>query len=529
MRFLVASIILTFNLSIGLAQGLLKNQNHFIDGVERYRLIVKFTEEIPPLSLTSKISNSPLDTLRFISLTDFNQQNALSRHKSTSSKIDLGNITYVQGSENWEKESVMDLATFFEKLDNVEYAELEPIINIPPPGIIEPTVPDFISEQDYLPGYVSNDVYGVDVEYAWSMGVTGEGIKVADIEWGMDYEHEDLKSPYFQEIISTTNHSYDDHGTAVIGVIAAKDNGYGMKGGMYNVDTVFGFSEIRHGRSYAISNSLNYLDEGDVLILEMQAIGLNGEYVPADISQTVWDLINTATSRGIIVVAAAGNGNDNLDDVIYDSYRARGDHKGIVVGAGTRNGRNKASFSTYGSPVHVQGWGDWSVATTGYGGLYDGGEHSTYTRSFSGTSSATPIVALAIIAIQSYSKQKYNTILMPLEIRNILISTGRAQGTGGHIGPLPDIQAAFKHVDLISNSDRDVIAKHNVSVHPNPTSDKIKVMSDMPALTKLYNTEGILVMETNDSEINLTKLSSGLYQVVLQIDGELANFKIVKE
>ncbi|HGJ5875614.1 MAG TPA: hypothetical protein ACHBX0_03425 [Arsenophonus sp.] len=48
----------------------------------------------------------------------------------------------------------------------------------------------------------------------------------------------------------------------------------------------------------------------------------------------------------------------------------------------------------------MQGW-CLTVVTTGYNDLYDKGEHNNYTHTFSGTSSATPIVASLVVAIQS--------------------------------------------------------------------------------------------------------------------------------
>ena len=112
---------------------------------------------------------------------------------------------------------------------------------------------------------------------------------------------------------------------------------------------------------------------------------------------------------------AAGNGAEDLDHKLYNEYRNRnddGDNGAIRVGAGNKKYLIPTDFTTYGSMIHVQGWG-LNVVTTGYNDLYDSGEHNNYTHTFSGTSSATPIVASAVVAIQSWYKQHIGDVIKP--------------------------------------------------------------------------------------------------------------------
>ena len=177
-----------------------------------------------------------------------------------------------------------------------------------------------------------------------------------------------------------------------------------------------------------------------------------------------------ATSRGIIVVEAAGNGAENLDDVLYQTpgagfpagwrnsfRRTNRDSGAIVVGAGAPppgthgrdNGpdRSRLDFSNWGALIDAQGWGR-EVTSCGYGDLQGGtNEDLWYTDTFSGTSSASPIVTGAIACIQGMAKARGRPVLTPAQVRNCLRSTGSPQQDAPgrpatqRIGNRPDLRA----------------------------------------------------------------------------------------
>lgn len=323
----------------------------------------------------------------------------------------------------------------------------------PPPGDIAPTTPDYSS----LQGYLGPDP-GIDAESAWTLGIDGDLVTLADVEYGWITSHEDLVDVGIQMEAGHTvpawvaSYGWDHHGTAVLGETSAPDNGYGVTGLMpgAKVRVYPEYSEQSGSRrASAITSAAADLSPGDVILLEMQASGESG-YGPAELTASVWTVTRAAVDAGIVVVGAAGNGNQDLDRPWYQSnYVTYGDSGAIIVGAGTADAlHDRLGFSTHGSRVDMQAWGT-GVFTTGYGGhaALGGDRRQAYTAGFGGTSSASPMVAAAAVAVQSYMLRQWGTPLDPADVRALLAGTGVAQGSGAPIGPLPDVAAALLALD----------------------------------------------------------------------------------
>ncbi len=173
----------------------------------------------------------------------------------------------------------------------------------------------------------------------------------------------------------------------------------------------------------------------------------------------VFDLTRMGTDAGVVVLAVADNGDNNLDGPDFSTWRSWGDSGAILVGAGSADtGHNRMLYpgnqpgSNFGSRVSVQGWGE-NVATTGWIGdlaTVDGDIHRKYTFSFSGTSSATPMVAAAAVLLQQYGLTQGMTPLDSRDMRSLLAHTGIPQGSlvPGHIGPFIDLHDAIGQFDL---------------------------------------------------------------------------------
>src|SRR5207253_8716115 len=138
------------------------------------------------------------------------------------------------------------------------------------------------------------------------------------------------------------------------------------------------------------------------------------------------------------------------DPTIYGKActRATPHSAASAVGAGTGCGGNAREWWTnYSSRVNLHGWGD-SVASTGYGDLAmvggSGDGRQFYTSTFSGTSSASPIVVGAVADVNGARIAHGLGVATTSSMRSLLTSTGTPQAASTkHIGPLPNLHAAF--------------------------------------------------------------------------------------
>ena len=318
------------------------------------------------------------------------------------------------------------------------------------------TTPSFESYQ----GYLGPAPAGIDAPAAWARGQRGQGMWFADIEGGWNAQHEDLPGARIQHVGGRPidDRSWRAHGTAVLGEVVGVDNGKGVVGIAPDVERVFTSSIGGTTVANAIDRAANALRPGDVLLIELQTSGPRGRWLPVEYYDDVFDTIELHAKRGVVIIEAAGNGAENLDHRAYGGKfdRAKRDSGAIMVGAGapSREGWDdleRLDFSNYGGRVDVQGWGR-KVATLDYGDLQRCDEQTAsrhYTDEFSGTSSASPIVAGAAVLMQGLAKERRGAPLKPAELRALLTETGTPQAgdTERHIGPRPDLARAISELE----------------------------------------------------------------------------------
>ena len=328
-------------------------------------------------------------------------------------------------------------------------------------------------------GYLEAAPGGIGARAAWKRpGGRGAGVRLIDVEGDWRFSHQDLGERFWlvggrpRGDVTRRN-----HGTNVVGMLLGLHDERGVDGicPETEVRAVSYQPEERWGSAQAIAYAAGGLRPGDILLVEMQRGGprsnpktedQNG-YLPMSYWPDDLTAIQYAVGRGVIVVEAAGNGAQDLDDPIYSGpgpgFRPHRpnpfgrdglDSGSILVGAGqppggTRPARSRLAFSNWGSALDAQGWGR-DVATTG--GILGGAdeahpgpdEDAWYTGAFGGTSSAAPIVAGALACMQGVLRAEGRTPLTPEQARDALHETGSAQqpaadGKVERIGSLPDI------------------------------------------------------------------------------------------
>ena len=260
-----------------------------------------------------------------------------------------------------------------------------------------------------------------NVEAAWQLS-EGSGITIAIIDDGVDIDHEEFRSSGKIVFPRDVTGKDDDprpgnggnHGTACAGVACA-DGKFGASG----VAPRAKLMPIR------LTSGLGTQPEADAFVWAAQhgadviscswgppdgdysdpTDPTHNEVVPLPDSTRVaidWTVRNGRNGKGCVVLFAAGNGNESVDNDGYASYEK------VIAVAACNDSNKKSAYSDFGKAVWCafpsnNGFpsktpGIWTTDRSGHPGYNPGitsrGDLAgNYCNNFGGTSSATPGVA----------------------------------------------------------------------------------------------------------------------------------------
>ncbi|KAA0980133.1 S8 family serine peptidase [Pseudomonas sp. ANT_H12B] len=378
------------------------------------------------------------------------QLQALQRHRLDRYFIvDTHKLTEHQAESLLDKlrqNPLVESAEFEPRVEGMDEDNGEPIEKL-----ARKNIPDFTGQQNYLHGKAAVGTYkigGVNAVEAWKIsGGKGQDMQVVSAEidrWAE--EHVDLPKANLEIDVGAVTGSHD---TASAGIIASQENGFGTTGIVPY--TKLGYLHWGTDRLLQLADKLS---EGDVVQIGVHIrkkepfseVGCTDNcFMPIEDNRTVRDIISyLVEEKGVHVVEAAANGNINLDHPFFDGYYDRNvfDSGAIYAGAVNPQTGLRAYYSEFGSRVDLFSWGlnvtttAWSVSnpTTGY------------THTFSGTSSANPIIAGVVASLQGIARAKGLGNIPPKELRKLLVETGYPQINGNRteIGVQPDLEVAIE-------------------------------------------------------------------------------------
>ena len=254
------------------------------------------------------------------------------------------------------------------------------------------------------------DDHDIDAPAAWTDRTSCA--KVAVLDTGVQTDHPDLKSNLWENTKDPSNGRDDDgngvvddrfggdvvdgngsgddehgHGTHVAGIIGARgDNDRGIAGLCWSVKIVAVRVLDADGRG-TTSQGIAGLDYA----IAAGAKVINASFGGPTNSEIAREAIQRAKSKGVLLVAAAGN--DGVDDDATPTFPAAYPDSNILSVAATNSKDELASFSNYGAKtVDLAAPGD-RIASTFWKSDY---------AYMSGTSMAAPFVAAAAAMLRKH-------------------------------------------------------------------------------------------------------------------------------
>ncbi len=370
-------------------------------------------------------------------------------------------------------------------------------------NVVEYIEEDILVKQNIIP----NDTYYsyqwnlpmINVPKAWNTTIGKNSVIVAVIDSGLYYEHPDLNG---NNIYMGWNYIYDEvndfdsngHGTNVTGIIHANsNNAYGIAGLNWDVTILPLNCFYSDGTAYLSDITTAIYEAVDIFNCKV----INISSGSSKYSPTYRRAVDYAASKGVIIVASAGNDGDTTMN-----YPAGYNN---VIGVGSVNSSKQRSwFSQKNSSVFVTAPGE-SVLTLN-DPYYKGGYNFIYA---SGTSFSAPHVS-GLAALIASVKPDLNITSFKEILENSSIDLG-SDGYDYEYGyGLINVEAAIdRALGVIKVEAIDVLgpeliytngitAQYSLSISPTTASNKTVVWSvDNTSVATIDPVTGLLTPVNN--------------------------------
>jgi subtilisin family serine protease len=284
----------------------------------------------------------------------------------------------------------------------------------------------------------------IDGPEAWGTQTGSDGVLVAIIDTGIDYDHDDLKDQIWKNpgesgggkesngidddnngykddyrgwnFASGSNNPYDDnqHGTHCAGIVGAVgNNSKGIAGVNWRVKLMALKFLGQDG-----SGTSDDAAEAIIYAAKMGAKVLSNSWGGGENSRTLQDAIQFASDRGALFIAAAGNESSNTDNIA--NYPSNYDVPNVVSVASSDRNDALSSFSNYGR---------YTVDLAAPGSSILSAQPVNRYQLLSGTSMATPHVAGVAALIWA----QYPSLNMKQVLVRLLGSTDRKNAFVGRM------------------------------------------------------------------------------------------------
>lgn len=337
-------------------------------------------------------------------LSEFEIEEVVQLHPN--SKNNLLNRTYQIRLADMYK--VKDVISKLSKHKDIEYAERKELHHL----TIAPNDPNYSSANQW-------SLFQIEAEAAWDISTGDAGVVVAVTDNAINIDHPDLANKVVAGWDAVENDNDPRpcggndglHGSHVSGIVGADtDNSLGIASIGWNVSVMpVKIGQCSDGALVAGYEGVEWAASNGADVINMSwGGGGSGQYGQ--------NICNDAWAQGAILIAAAGNDDENTQ-----FYPAA--YNNVVSVASTNQSDQKSSFSQYGTWIDISAPGSSILSTD---------QNSSY-QVLQGTSMASPLVAGLMGLMKSHASNATNTDLI-----NCLYSGAEnidAQN-GGYIGQL---------------------------------------------------------------------------------------------